>query len=713
PTVIQAPVIEENQLTQINAVSNSCMYEELKKNYKVQLPVFKEGSTASIKEVGKSSEIAFENYYDKWFYYDPEDKGLVFYTLVKGKKTANTTYTRTELREMMGDKSSDNWGWTGTHRMTTEECVTMIPQNGKVMVSQVHAIYPNGDNGPVPLKVIYEGNEKRLAVSFLRSCDSNANQYYYFNDVELGQRFKTTIEFIAGSAYVTIESEGRTETYGYDLLKEDSDWAAYLNYFKAGNYIQDSSDPREGAGSVVRMYSLDTYHDNDNANNKYYPVETISIEQETVRLGEGERTRLTPVFEPVKATNKELVWTVAGSGSDIVSVDQQGNIVAKKKGCAAVLAYSKENPAKAAKCVVTVGDTIKKDAVLIYEQDFGTESSPVSLQALKASGIEISDDTLKLLSVVNGGNPHLRFNDTDETVQTKIGYRFNPVSGPVTVSMKVKVDSNTIKGADTAKPSMSYSYFYTYGVDSTQDIPAVLGCIRNRGKRSGDSVIDNSWGLTKGYIAAPLNVSKTSYNYGEWVELTMITTPSDGSANSNTTTYYINGYKAGSQLGNFDEKKFVSQIEFMVGTKDMMDLSVDDIKIYDGIKAPQSDNAARPESISMEKLPEVMMVGDSCLIAAKAKPDDAYEGLVYAVVSGDSVTVSKDGFIIASKAGDSVVRISSSLYPDVYIEQKIQVFDETQYIPVTGIKLEDDKGNMLDGQVKIKVDETFKLVANV
>ena len=47
-TGIQAPVIGQDQLAQVNAVSNSSMYEELKKNYKVQLPVFKEGSTTSI-----------------------------------------------------------------------------------------------------------------------------------------------------------------------------------------------------------------------------------------------------------------------------------------------------------------------------------------------------------------------------------------------------------------------------------------------------------------------------------------------------------------------------------------------------------------------------------------------------------------------------------------------------------------------------------------
>ena len=42
--------------------------------------------------------------------------------------------------------------------------MTKIPANGRVMVCQVHGIYPNGDNGPVPLKVIYEGNKKRLAL---------------------------------------------------------------------------------------------------------------------------------------------------------------------------------------------------------------------------------------------------------------------------------------------------------------------------------------------------------------------------------------------------------------------------------------------------------------------------------------------------------------------------------------------------------------------
>ena len=66
---------------------------------------------------------------------------------------------------------------------------------------------------------------------------------------------------------------------------------------------------------------------------------TISGDQ-TVNI--GGTTQLKAVVSPVNAINKEVEWQVK-SGSDIVSVDADGNVTGLKKGTAKIIAISKEN----------------------------------------------------------------------------------------------------------------------------------------------------------------------------------------------------------------------------------------------------------------------------------------------------------------------------------------------------------------------------------
>lgn len=246
-----------------STIGSSPLIDTLNQNFKVQLPVYRDGSTTAVKEAGKGCSIAFDDYSDEYFYYAPADGAIVFYTPVSGAKTANTKYTRSELREMSGSSTRDNWGWDGKHTLVTTESVTKIPANGKVMVCQVHAIRTDGGNGPVPVKVIYEGNAERIAVSFTISPAGKAADRYYFDNVKIGQKFTTAIDITDGRAMVTIESGGQKESFEHDFKSDDANyaaWSEYLNYFKAGNYIQDDSDSSNGAASEVRMYDIAVSH---------------------------------------------------------------------------------------------------------------------------------------------------------------------------------------------------------------------------------------------------------------------------------------------------------------------------------------------------------------------------------------------------------------------------------------------------------------------
>ncbi len=254
------PVSEAEEDNLINY--KSIFIEKLNAHWKLQIPELQDGSDTKIKEVGKGTGISFDNYSSEYFYYDDSDSAFVFNTPVSAPKTVNTKYARSELREMMGDDKTVNWDWNGRHCLDVEEAVTKIPANGRVMVCQVHGIYPNGDNGPVPLKVIYEGNKKRLAITYKAHPQSYEDQkIYYFDEVELNQKFTISIQIIDGTGYVSISSNGISQKYEYSYNPVTTGWIDFYNYFKAGNYIQDCEDNSENAGSTVKMYNINVTHE--------------------------------------------------------------------------------------------------------------------------------------------------------------------------------------------------------------------------------------------------------------------------------------------------------------------------------------------------------------------------------------------------------------------------------------------------------------------
>ena len=254
------PVSEAEEDNSINY--KSIFIEKLNAHWQLQIPELQDGSDTKIKEVGKGTGISFDNYSSEYFYYDDSDSAFVFNTPVSAPKTVNTKYARSELREMMGDDKTVNWDWNGRHCLDVEEAVTKIPANGRVMVCQVHGIYPNGDNGPVPLKVIYEGNKKRLAITYKAHPQSYEDQkIYYFDEVELNQKFTISIQIIDGTGYVSISSNGISQKYEYSYNPVTTGWIDFYNYFKAGNYIQDCEDNSENAGSTVKMYNINVTHE--------------------------------------------------------------------------------------------------------------------------------------------------------------------------------------------------------------------------------------------------------------------------------------------------------------------------------------------------------------------------------------------------------------------------------------------------------------------
>ena len=81
-------------------------------------------------------------------------------------------------------------------------------------------------------------------------------------------------------------------------------------------------------------------------------VKSVTLDQSTLELFEGQSAKLTAIVDPEDADNNELVWVSADK--TIVSVDSDGNVTALKAGKISVWAYVKENINIEGICMVTV-----------------------------------------------------------------------------------------------------------------------------------------------------------------------------------------------------------------------------------------------------------------------------------------------------------------------------------------------------------------------
>ena len=82
------------------------------------------------------------------------------------------------------------------------------------------------------------------------------------------------------------------------------------------------------------------------------PVDGVTMEKHSLSLNVGEREQLYANVLPVNADNKRLIWT--SSDLEIVEVDVDGNVIAKKCDVAFVNATSEHNPLANDSCKVTV-----------------------------------------------------------------------------------------------------------------------------------------------------------------------------------------------------------------------------------------------------------------------------------------------------------------------------------------------------------------------
>ena len=251
-------------------------------NWKVTLPV-DENNNGSPDEY-QPSELINYGYQTldavlPYMYDDTDDSSLVFYTF-PDVATTNSSYSRTELRELINPSNSkDNWTLAQGGIMEGRLKVDSISEDletsnnyHRVIVMQIHGIISQEDmdihnfssnNGPPLIKIYWKNgfvwSHKKSLIDEDTTGDDlldTSSDAWFDIKQNLGFVGFDAFDFKITASDARIEVQlNDDDPYIYEDISLEK-WP-YENYFKAGNYlISTNSD----AFSYVKYYSLDISH---------------------------------------------------------------------------------------------------------------------------------------------------------------------------------------------------------------------------------------------------------------------------------------------------------------------------------------------------------------------------------------------------------------------------------------------------------------------
>jgi hypothetical protein len=208
-------------------------------NWKLQLPIDTErtGSPDEIKQPELNSYTDANN-----FFLNSQLNGVVFRANAGGATTKNSSYPRSELREMTSDgRSNASWANnSGTHTMTVRQAITHLPDvKDELVAGQIH------DDSDDVIMIRLEG-----AHLFVESGGKNIGDLA--TNYNLGTMF--TIKMVAEQSSIKV--------YYNDSLKVTTDKNGSGYYFKAGCYTQANTTKGDSPASYgeVTIYDLSVSH---------------------------------------------------------------------------------------------------------------------------------------------------------------------------------------------------------------------------------------------------------------------------------------------------------------------------------------------------------------------------------------------------------------------------------------------------------------------
>jgi len=214
-----------------------------------------------------------------FMYNDLIDGALVFYTYPNAS-TANSSYSRTELRELMNppDKGATNWTFKQGGKMKGTLAMGDISKDNsgkyhRTIIMQIHGRLTNeqrdligedDNNAPPMLKIYWVNGNVRVKTKVLKNLNNSYEELLHTNawGDDDGHTFNEYVGFEKFTLEVKVSEESMevilndNESVVYDDIHIEK-WSVFENYFKAGNYLVSKDD---GAFAKVKYYTLEISH---------------------------------------------------------------------------------------------------------------------------------------------------------------------------------------------------------------------------------------------------------------------------------------------------------------------------------------------------------------------------------------------------------------------------------------------------------------------
>lgn len=245
-------------------------------HWKVTLPIGNNGKPIEV-EPPEVLDYATNETLLPYMYNDSTDGSLVFYTFPEAS-TANSSYSRTELREqMVPGSNTTNWTFAEGGELSGTLSVpdVSLDEEGnpyRIIVMQIHGRLTNeqrdligedDNNAPPVLKIYWAKNKVRVHTKMLKDTMMSDTEILHttawkdsvreFSEVVGTAKFTLAVKASEGKLMVSLNN---SETFIYDGVHMRR-WGIFENYFKAGNYFVSKV---AGTNATVKYYQLKIEH---------------------------------------------------------------------------------------------------------------------------------------------------------------------------------------------------------------------------------------------------------------------------------------------------------------------------------------------------------------------------------------------------------------------------------------------------------------------
>jgi len=182
-----------------------------------------------------------DGYSSRFFQVDPRGDGVVFTANAGGVTTKNSTYPRSELREMNGDEMASWSNRTGTHTLSVRQAVMELPKaKPELVTAQIH----DAESDVMEVRL----EDKRLIAQYA----DGEKEFVVDPDYTLGTPYD--LQLVATDGRIDVLYNGRPAG---SIPQSGTGW-----YFKTGSYLQSNTEKGDAADAVgkVVLYQVRVIH---------------------------------------------------------------------------------------------------------------------------------------------------------------------------------------------------------------------------------------------------------------------------------------------------------------------------------------------------------------------------------------------------------------------------------------------------------------------